>query len=117
MTDFGSQHFMGCVTVYTRADAGKRYLRGSAQRRVGQLKVVTMRMSPGYLRKNGVPYSAKAVLTEYVTLLADDDNTQYLAVTTMLDDPQYLAQPWVRTSQFKKQANATGWNPMPCSAR
>ena len=32
----------------------------------GSLKVVTTNMTPGYLRKNGVPYRAGAVLTEYV---------------------------------------------------
>ena len=85
--------------------------------RAGQLKIVTTRLRPGYLRKNGVPYGAGAVLTEYVQQLTDDDGTQYLAVTSMLDDPQYLAQPWVRTSQFRRQPDAKGWNPTPCSAR
>jgi len=87
------------------------------QPRHGQLKVVTTNMRPGYLRKNGVPYSATAVLTEYFAHLMDDDGTRYLTVTTMLEDPVYLQQPWVRTSQFKKQADARGWNPTPCSAR
>jgi hypothetical protein len=94
--------------------------RGAApagQRRPGQLKVVTTRLRPGYLRKNGVPYGADTVLTEYFTQLVDDDGTQYLAVTTMLDDPEYLLQPWVRTSQFRKAADANGWSPSPCSAR
>jgi hypothetical protein len=86
------------------------------QPRNGQLKVVTTRMKPGYLRKNGVPYSASAVLTEYFALLTDDDGTRYLAVTTMLDDSTYMLQPWVRTSQFKKQADGKGWNPTACSA-
>ena len=45
---------------------------------------------PGYLRKNGVPYGAGAVLTEYVEHLKDDDGSEYLAITTMLEDPQYL---------------------------
>jgi len=31
----------------------------------GSLKVVTTRMRPGYLRKNGVPYGANAVMTEH----------------------------------------------------
>jgi len=87
------------------------------QARKGQLKAVTTKMKPGYLRKNGVPYSANAVLTEYFANLKDDDGLEYLAVTTMLDDPTYLQQPWVRTSQFKKQADAKGWNPTPCSAQ
>jgi hypothetical protein len=103
---------------YSRAEWDLAGGRGAAgPPRAGQLKVVTTRLRPGYLRKNGVPYSADAVLTEYLVVLTDDDGVQYLAVTTMLDDPRYLVQPWVRTSQFRKQANATGWNPTPCSAR
>jgi hypothetical protein len=85
--------------------------------RAGQLKIVTTHLRPGYLRKNGVPYGAGATLTEYVAVLIDDDGAQYLAATEMLEDPQYLAQPWVRTSQFKKQPDAKGWNPTACSAR
>ena len=58
--------------------------------RAGQLKIVTTRMKPGYLRKNGVPYGAGAVLTEYVVHLTDEDGTRYLAITSMLEDAQYL---------------------------
>jgi len=83
----------------------------------GQLKVTTTHLRPGYLRKNGVPYSADAVLTEYFTRLIDDDGATYLAVTSFLEDPIYLNQPWVRTSQFRKQADGSGWNPTSCSAR
>ena len=39
--------------------------RGGGPTSGGSLKVVTSRMKPGYLRKNGVPYGANAVLTEY----------------------------------------------------
>ena len=103
---------------YSRAQWDVPGTRGAAGApRDGQLKVVTTRLRPGYLRKNGVPYSGNAMLTEYFVVLTDDDGTQYLAVTTMLEDPQYLTLPWVRTSQFKKQSNAAGWNPTPCSAR
>ena len=38
-------------------------------------------------------------------------------MTTMVDDPQYLVQPYIKTYQFKKQSDATGWNPTPCSAK
>jgi hypothetical protein len=92
--------------------------RGAPQpARSGQLKVVTTHLRPGYLRKNGVSYGAGAVLTEYVQHLKDDDGLEYLAFTSMLDDAQYLQQPWVRTSQFRKQADAKGWNPSPCTTR
>jgi hypothetical protein len=82
----------------------------------GSLKVVTTRLRPGYFRKNGIPYSANAVLTEYFTTLTDT-GTDYLVVTNFLDDPQYLAQPYVRSVQFKRQPDAKGWNPTACSAR
>jgi hypothetical protein len=87
-----------------------------APAQTGQLVVTTTRMRPGYLRKNGVPYSANATLTEYYLRLADEGQ-EYLAVTMMVDDPQYLAQPYIKTYQYKKQADASGWNPTPCSAK
>ena len=90
--------------------------RGAPPPKFGQMKVVTTQMRAGYLRKNGVPYGTGAVLTEYFQHLTDQ-GAEYLAVTSILEDPQYLAQPWVRTSQFRKQADAKGWNPTPCSAR
>src|SRR5262249_51416921 len=54
----------------------------------GSLKVVTTRLRAGYLRKNGVPYSADAVVTEYydrLTLFGND----YLQVVTVVTDPTY----------------------------
>ncbi len=84
---------------------------------LGQLKVTTTRLRPGYLRKNGVPYGSNAVLTEYFLRLVDRGGQEYLAVTTMLDDSQYLQQPYVKTYQFKKQRDAAGWRPTPCSTR
>jgi len=85
--------------------------------RFGQLRVVTNPLRPGYLRQNGVPYGSGAVLTEYFQHLKDDDGLEYLAITSLLEDSQYLVQPWVRTNQFRKQADAKGWNPTPCSAK
>jgi hypothetical protein len=85
--------------------------------RSGTLKVVTTNMLPGYLRKNGVPYSANAVLTEYFNRLTGAENDVYLLVTAVLDDPTYLTQPFVRTYTFKKQADASGWDPTPCWPR
>ena len=95
---------------------GGRRGRPPAGPRRGSLKVVTTKLKPGYFRKNGVPYSANAVLTEYFTTLTDE-GTDYLIVTNFLEDPQYLAQPYVRTVQFRRQPDSKGWNPTPCSAR
>ena len=85
--------------------------------RSGLLKVVTTNMLPGYLRKNGVPYSEKAVLTEYFNRLAGAENDAYLLVTAVLEDPAFLTQPFVRSYTFRKQADASGWDPTPCWAR
>lgn len=92
--------------------------RGAAAIHGGDLKVVTTRMRAGYLQKNGVPYSADAIVTEHFDLLEKEPNgDQWLIVTTLVDDPQYLNQPFQRSTHFKRQADATGWDPIPCTAR
>ena len=83
----------------------------------GSLKVVTTKMKPGYLRKNGVPYSANTVLTEYYDRLNEPNGDTWLIVKTIVDDPQYLQQPFITSSNFKKIPDASAWNPSPCTAR
>jgi len=90
---------------------------GAGRASGGSLKVVTTGMKPGYLRKNGVPYSADAVITEYFDRFDLDGGDVLLVVTTETVDPTYLSQPYWTSTHFKKQANATGWNPTACSAR
>jgi hypothetical protein len=92
--------------------------RGAPATRAGaQLRITTTHLRSGYLRKNGVPYSANAVINEYFVRLVDKTGQEYLALTTMVDDPQYLQQPYVKTYQYKKQRDASGWNPSACTAR
>jgi hypothetical protein len=81
------------------------------------LRIETTHMRPGYYRRNGVPYGAKARMTEWFTTVAEPDGNTYLLVTKILEDPQYMIGPYVRTVQFKKQPDASGWNPTPCSTR
>src|SRR3984957_6255151 len=80
----------------------------------GTLRVVTTKMRPGYIRKNGVPYSANAVLTEYMNIVTGQQGDIYLSVTASVEDPAYLNQPFLRTYTFKKAADASGWEPTPC---
>ena len=47
---------------------------------------------------------------------ASADGDQLLVVTAIVDDAKYLRQPFIVSSQFKKQADGTGWDPTPCSA-
>jgi len=77
------------------------------------LKVTTTRMRPGYLRKNGVPYSANATVDEYFNRFNYGGQT-WLFVTTVVNDPQYLIEPYVVHSQFKKIPDNAGWDPTPC---
>ena len=94
--------------------------KGSAQSNTtstGNLKVVTTNLRPGYLRKNGVPYSGNAIVTEYFARTNEDNGDSWLIVTTMVDDPQYLRARFVTSSHFKKQADASRWNPTRCEAR
>ena len=86
-----------------------------APAKAGTLKVITRNMLPGYLRKNGVPYSGNAILTEYFNRLTGADDQAYLTLTAMLEDPVYLNQPFVRTYQFKHLPDASGWDPTPCN--
>jgi hypothetical protein len=81
------------------------------------LKIVTTKMKPGYLRKNGVPYSANAVLTEYYDRLNLPDGNSFLVLTATLDDPAFLTQPFITSTSYQKQPDAAGWNPAPCTAR
>ena len=83
----------------------------------GTLKIVTTKLRPGYLRKNGIPYSANTVVTEYYDRVTEPNGDVYLIVTTTVEDPTYLAQPYMTSTSFRKQADAVRWNPTPCTAR
>jgi hypothetical protein len=96
---------------------GARTSLNRGDRSGGTLKVVTTKLKPGYLRKNGVPYSANAVVSEYFDRVHERNGDSYLLVSTTVEDPTYLNQPLVTTTNFKKQADASGWNPAACSAR
>ena len=83
----------------------------------GSLKVVTTGIRPGYLRKNGYPYSEKTSVTEYYDRTNETNGDSWLIVTTIVNDPVYLQQEFITSTHFKKQADAAGWNPQPCTAR
>lgn len=81
-----------------------------------QLYVRTTRMRPGYLRKNGVPYSENAVLEEYYDRFTEPNGDDWLVVTTIVTDPMYLIRPYVTTNHFRKIPHLQGWDPTPCRA-
>jgi hypothetical protein len=96
---------------------GGRTSRGVADRSGGSLRVVTTKFKPGYLRKNGVPYSSNGVLTENFDLVNEPNGDSYIILSSTFEDPTYLAQPYLTSVHFKKQADATGWKPTACEAK
>ncbi|MGH8141582.1 MAG: hypothetical protein ACREU2_03550 [Steroidobacteraceae bacterium] len=131
-TDAGEQtrlfHFVG-----SDAGQGAKSLQGYSfavwqmQRRIsntrgpgapvwGNLKVTTSDLTAGYLRKNGIPYSDNAKMTEYYDLLPKVDGDQLLMVTSSVSDPVYLTKTFIVNSNFKKLSSAAGWEPSACSA-
>jgi hypothetical protein len=89
---------------------------GRGGRVAGHLKVTTTRMRPGYLRKNGVPYGERATLVEYFDRFTEPNGDEWLVVDSFVTDPQYLTQPYVTSSAFKKIPDRVGWDPTPCRA-
>jgi hypothetical protein len=82
----------------------------------GALLVTTSNLKAGFLRKNGVPYSENASLSEYYELITQPDGTPLLVVTIVTTDPVYLRQPFVISSHFKKEPGDAKWKPTACSA-
>ena len=54
---------------------------------------------------------------EYFDQFSEPDGSTWFMVTTIVEDPVYLAVPFVTTSHFRKERDASGWRPEPCSAR
>ena len=59
------------------------------------LTVTTDHLKRGWIRRNGIPRSAKAVVTEHFIRHGD-----YLTLTTIVNDPAYLTEPFIRTTDF-----------------
>ena len=85
--------------------------------RGGDLKVVTTHLKPGYYWRNGAPYTGDAVLTEHFRTMELPDHTVWLVLVQIVEDPEYLTQPYVVNHQFKKLPDGSKWNPAPCTAR
>jgi hypothetical protein len=80
----------------------------------GSLRVVTTNLSGGWLRRNGVPYSAKTTVTEFFDRFPVPDGSEWFVVTTQVVDPEYLLGPLVTSSHFRREPDASKWAPKPC---
>jgi hypothetical protein len=104
------------VAAGGRAGRGGQGQPGAVAQRGGSLKVTTTNLQPGYLRKNGVPYSANAVVTEFYDQVHEIDGSTWMVVKTIVHDPMYLYQDFVTSTNIRKQGDASGWNPAACEA-
>jgi hypothetical protein len=87
----------------------------AAPPRGGALHVVTTNFREGYLRKNGVPYSENASITEYFDRVGPEPNGDViLLVRTVVEDPKYLQVPFITSTHFKLEKDGAKWNPSPC---
>lgn len=83
----------------------------------GDLKVDVTNLKAGYLRKNGVPYSENTKITEYYDMDKLPDGTPLMVITQTITDPTNLRGPFIISTHFKKQPDASGWKPSECSSR
>ncbi len=85
-------------------------------------------MRPGYYRKNGVPYSQDAILTEYFNRVDmgpgagpgdgngnGEGSRSYLIVLTVVHDPKYLREDFITSEQFLREPDGSKWHPTPCT--
>jgi hypothetical protein len=82
----------------------------------GSLKVMTNNMTAAWLRKNGVPYSENATMTEWWDRFTAPNGDNWITITTIVEDATYLNQPFVTSTHFKKEADGAKWAPAPCRA-
>jgi cyclase len=70
------------------------------------LVVETTHIKAGWLQRNGAPTSDLATMREHFTRYGE-----YLVVMTFIDDPVYLDEPFVRTTNFvlSLPSNANAW--------
>ena len=80
----------------------------------GSLRVVTTNLSGGWLRRNGVPYSAKTTVTEFFDRFPVPDGSEWFVVTTQVVDSEYLLGRLVTSSHFRREPDASKWAPKPC---
>jgi hypothetical protein len=94
---------------------GKLIVTRAQEKQPDYLKVTTTNLRPGYLQKNGVPYSGNALVEEYMDRFSDPyTKDAWLVVTTLVTDPQYLIEPLIMHAHFKKIPDNSGWDPTPC---
>ncbi|MBI2150738.1 MAG: hypothetical protein HYU27_09070 [Acidobacteria bacterium] len=64
-----------------------------------------------------MPYTGNALLTENFRAFELPDKSVWMAVSVMVEDPEYLNQPFLINYHFKKLPDGSKWNPTSCSVK
>src|SRR5579884_1697280 len=72
------------------------------------LAVTTDHLKEGWIRRNGIPRSDKAVVSTHIMR-----HGNYLTVAVVIYDPVYLAEPFIRTTDFVANPQQR-MDPYPC---
>ena len=81
--------------------------------KAGSMKVVTTNLKPGYHWRNGMPDTGDARLSEHFGTLELPDRSIWIILVQIVEDPEYLTQPFVVNYHFKKLPDGSKWNPTP----
>jgi hypothetical protein len=99
------------IASWTIMGGGRNY------ERAGSMNVVTTHLKPGYYWRNGMPYTGDAALTEHFRVLNLPDGSSWIILVQIVEDPDYLTQPFVVNYHFKKLPDGSKWNPTPCAVK
>jgi len=78
----------------------------------GAGKTTTLRMLAGVL----APDEGTATVAG-CDIVREPDGTQYLIITTVVEDPVNLGQPFRTSTHFRKEPSGAKFTPSPCTAR
>jgi hypothetical protein len=56
-------------------------------------------------------------MTEYYTLATSPNADEWLVITTIVDDPTYLNEPFITSTNFKKEPDGSKWSPTACNTQ
>jgi hypothetical protein len=112
----GERSWQGSSLAAWEFEAGQR--RGAGPSGPRDLKVETTNLRAGYYRRNGMPYGENAKLLEYFDIFPKLPNgDEWLVLTAIVDDPQYLTERFIVSSNFKREPDGSKWHPTPCTSR
>jgi glyoxylase-like metal-dependent hydrolase (beta-lactamase superfamily II) len=74
----------------------------------GALRVTTSHMKAAFINRNGPPASVRSTMTEFFVR-----HGRYLLLLSIVDDPVYLEEPFVRTSTWAWSPNQVVPSPVP----